>query len=309
MPGLFVFAILMFVIFVVAALVALFTRKSYKASKASRYETKLTAPVAAAVAGVALLVAVLATVFSSFNAVGTYDIGVTTSFGRVLGYVGPGAQWVAPWENVSLMDESVQQTDDVLIVRVAGQQTAKADVKLRWRLVPGATDSLFRQYKGNTRNVETALVKPELNVAMNSVYDGYDPILPLSTGAKPGTPDNPTTQQLSDAVKVQLQSKIGTQVEVDTLIVAPLVYDATVTQRINSVLAQTAQTDKAKESVKTAEQQAAAYRQAAAAINSNPMVLVKQCLDEIADGQLNPPAGFSCWPGQGSGIVLPSAGK
>lgn len=242
----------------------------------------------------------------SFNSVGTYDIGVTTSFGKVLSYVGPGAHWIAPWENMVTVDESVQQLDDQLTVRVAGQQTAVADVRLRWQIVPSAVDGLFRQYKGSTQNVGTALVKPELNVAMNSVYDGYDPILPLSTGAKPGTPDNPSTAQLSSQVQAALTARIGQQVKIDTLIVAPLQYDQTVENRINSVLAQTAKTDVANEAIKTAQSQAKANQIAQQALNSNPLVLVQQCMNAIADGQLNPPAGFSCWPGSGSGVVIPS---
>jgi hypothetical protein len=202
------------------------------------------------------------------------------------------------------MDESTQTVNDTVTVRVSGQQTATAEVKLRVQLVPSATDSLFRQYKGNTQNVILALVEPELNVAMNGVYDGYDPILPLSTGAKPGTPDNPTTQQLSDAVKAKLKAAIGTQVSVNTLVVQPLRYDQTVENRINSVLAQTAKTDVAKQSEQTAAAQAAANKLLQQ--NITPLTLVQQCMNSIADGQLNPPAGFSCWPGQSSGVVIPS---
>lgn len=297
MPLLFIFAIFCFAVLAVCVITAVACRK----------DTQSGGFIGGVLVGIfALIGGCLSMIFSSFNSVGTYDIGVTTSFGRVISYVGPGPHWIAPWENMSLMDESVQTVDDSLTVRVAGQQTAQADVKLRVQLKPSATDSLFKQYKGNTQNVISALVKPELNVAMNSVYDGYDPILPLSTGAKPGTPDNPTTQQLSDQVKSQLIAAIGGQVTVDTLIVEPLQYDQTVTDRINSVLAQTAQTDKAREAVKTAQQQAAANRTLQSSLSDNPMVLVNKCLDEISDGQLTPPAGFSCWPGQGSGVVIPS---
>jgi hypothetical protein len=251
-----------------------------------------------------LVGAFLATMACSFNPVGTYDIGVTTSFGKVISYVGPGANWIPPWDNMSLMDESVQTVNDSLTVRVAGQQTAQATAKLRVQLVPSATDSLFKQYKGNTQNVITALVQPELNVAMNSVYDGYDPILPLSTGAKPGTPDNPTTAQLSARVKAALTAAIGTQVKVDTLVVQPLAYDQAVEHRISTVLSQTAKTDVAKQSIITAQDQAKANK--ALQQNVTPLTLVQQCMTAISDGQLNPPAGFSCWPGSGSGVVIPS---
>lgn len=305
MPGLFIFSIILGVIALACIVIGGFCWLAGSGSDGN--EDVLSGGIFATAVGVFLGIGTVVCVLaSSFNSVGTYDIGVTTSFGRVLSYVGPGAHWIAPWENMSLMDESVQTIDDSLTVRVAGQQTAQAEVKLRVQLQPKATDSLFKQYKGNTANVMSALVKPELNVAMNSVYDGYDPILPLSTNARPGTPDNPTTAQLSSQVKSQLIAAIGTQVKVDTLIVEPLQYDQTVTDRINQVLSQTAQTDKAREAVNTAQQQAKANQVLQASLSSNPLVLVNKCLDEISDGQLNPPAGFSCWPGQGSGVVIPS---
>jgi regulator of protease activity HflC (stomatin/prohibitin superfamily) len=301
MPGLFIFAIILAVVGLLGVglygAVKLFAPADDPDAKGFRR--------GAMGFGMFFLVgALFATLASSFNSVGTYDIGVTTNFGKVISYVGPGAHWIAPWENMSLMDESVQTVNDTITVRVAGQQTAQATVRLRVQLVPSATDALFKQYKGNTQNVINALVEPELNVALNGVYDGYDPILPLSTDAAPGTVDNPTTGQLSARVKSALTTAIGTQVKVDTLVVQPLRYDQTVENRINTVLAQTAKTDVAKQSIVTAEDQARANK--ALQQNVTPLTLVQQCMTAIADGQLNPPAGFSCWPGSGSGVVIPS---
>lgn len=300
MPGIFIFAI-------IVAILAVISFAGYAIAKVAAPGDDDAIAFRRTAAGFGagfILLAGLLTLISSFNSVGTYDIGVTTNFGKVISYVGPGAHFIAPWNNMALMDESVQPSNETLTVRVAGQQTAQATVKLRWQLLPSATDALFRQYKGNTQNVGTALVLPQLNVAMNSVYDGYDPILPLSTNAKPGTPDNPTTGQLSARVKAALVASIGTQVKIDTLIVQPLQYDQTVENRINSVLAQTAKTDVAKQSVITATDQAQANK--ALQQNVTPLTLVQQCMTAISDGQLNPPAGFSCWPGQGSGVVIPS---
>ena len=300
MPGLFIFAIGAGILFVLSGGIAVIAGLAGREND----DAVGVAISAGVISVVCLFAAVLSTIFSSFNSVGTYDIGVTTSFGRVISYVGPGPHWIAPWENMVKVDESVQQTNDELTVRVAGQQTAVANVRLRWQIIPSATDSLFKLYKGSTQNVGTALVTPELNVAMNSVYDGYDPILPLSTGAKPGTPDNPSTAQLSSQVQAALEAKIGSQIKIDTLIVQPLKYDQTVENRINSVLAQTAKTDVAKQSIITAQDQAAANK--ALQQNVTPLTLVQQCMTAISDGQLNPPAGFSCWPGSGSGVVIPS---
>lgn len=301
MPGLFVLAMLMAVITVIAVVAFWLSLGGASGSDEEGFHFA-----AGVVGGIFFVGTVLAVFFSSFNSVGTYDIGVTTNFGKVISYVGPGAHFIAPWDNMVTVDESVQQTDDTLTVRVAGQQTAQAEVRLRWQVVPAAVDSLFKQYKGSTANVGSALVIPSLNVAMNSVYDGYDPILPLSTGAKPGTPDNPSTAQLSSQVEQALNARIGTQVKVSTLIVQPLRYDQTVENRINSVLAQTAKTDVAKQSVITAQDQASANK--ALQQNVTPLTLVQQCMTAISDGQLNPPAGFSCWPGSGSGVVIPSGG-
>lgn len=297
MPFLFILAIIFAVGLVICVAAALLLRGGDEDIVSARHWS-------VGLGVVALVASVLCVIFSSFNSVGTYDIGVTTNFGKVISYVGPGAHFIPPWDNMVKVDESVQNTDDTLTVRVAGQQTAQADVRLRWQIVPSATDTLFKLYKGSTANVGTALVTPELNQAMNSVYDGYDPILPLSTGAKAGTPDNPSTAQLSAEVQQALDAKIGTEIKVDTLIVQPLKYDQTVENRINSVLAQTAKTDVAKQSVITAKSQAEANK--ALQQNVTPLTLVQQCMTAISDGQLSPPAGFSCWPGSGSGVVIPS---
>jgi regulator of protease activity HflC (stomatin/prohibitin superfamily) len=311
MPALFVLAIV-FAIFTLICLATALATKKHKGTTTSYGEMAggaVAHVVSWVLVGVFGLAIVLSVFFSSFNSVGTYDTGVTTSFGKVISYVGPGAHFIPPYENMALMDESVQTIDDTLTVRVAGQQTAQADVKLRVQLIPSATDSLFKQYKGNTQNVITALVKPELNVAMNGVYDGYDPILPLSTGAKAGTPDNPTTQQLSNAVKAALTAAIGSQVKVNTLIVQPLKYDQTVENRINSVLAQTAKTDVAKQAEITAQAQAAANNTIQASLAQNPLVIANNCVNGLIDGQITNEPGFSCYPTSGSSVVIPAAGK
>ena len=302
MPGLFVFALILVALSLIVGAVCIIA--GVYGHKQDSEDAVATAVFTGILSFVFFIGGGLAIIFSSFNSVGTYDIGVTTSFGKVISYVGPGAHWIAPWENMVTIDESIQQTNDELTVRVAGQQTAVANVKLRWQIIPSATDVLFKQYKGSTANVGSALVIPELNVAMNSVYDGYDPILPLSTGAKAGTPDNPSTAQLSAQVQAALESKIGSQIKIATLIVQPLKYDQTVENRINSVLAQTAKTDVAKQSVITAQNQAAANK--VLQQNVTPLTLVQQCMTAISDGQLTPPAGFSCWPGSGSGVVIRS---
>jgi len=259
------------------------------------------------VAGAFAGLAVLLTLLSSWNPVPTQDIGIVTSFGQPVGHLGAGANWTAPWDQVTQMDEAYQVTDDTFTVRIAGGQTAQATVQIRWQVAPQAADSVFRNYKNSTSGVESGLLTPELNAATNAALDGYDPLTPLATGAPAGSPSNPSTTQLAQQIGQALTPRLGGDVRVVTLVLKPLVYDATVQNRINAVLAQVAQTDVAQQSVKTAQAQADANKIAEASLAQNPLVLVQQCFNGLADAKFTLPAGSSCWPGQGSGVVIPAS--
>ncbi len=295
MPGTFLFAI----IFAVIAVAALAVR---------RFAAADARPGLAVVGGIFGGLAVILTVVSSYNPVGTRDVGVVTSFGRLAGHVGPGINWTAPWETVTSIDDSYQLTDETFTVRIAGGQTAQATVLVRWNAAPPAADDIFANFK-TTAGMDSGLLRPELNVATNTVLDGYDPLTPLATGAQPGTPGNPSTSQLGAQIETALQQRVRGDINIKTLVLKPLAYDPTVQARINSVTNQVAKTDVAQQAEKTASAQAAANKALQAGLVNNPLVLVQQCMSAIADGQLKPPAGFTCWPGQGSGVVIPSAGK
>lgn len=296
MPGTFLFAIIF-----AAIAVLVFAARFFAEDDSKTGVTVLS--------GLPGVIAVCLTIASCWNPVPTQDIGIVTSFGQPLGHLGAGANWTAPWDQVTDMDEAIQVTDSTFTVRIAGGQTAQATIQARWRISANAADDVFRNYKNSTSGVENGLLTPELNASANSVLDGYDPLTPLATGAAAGTPGNPTTTQLATQIQSTLTGRVGADVQIITLVLKPLVYDSTVQDRINSVLAQTAKTDVAKQSELTAQAQARANQIAESALSSNPLVLVQQCMNAIADGQLTPPAGFSCWPGSGSGVVIPSAGS
>lgn len=249
------------------------------------------------------------TLASSWNPVPTQDIGIVTSYGQPVGHLNPGFNLTPPWEQVTDMDEAYQVTDATFTVRIAGGQTAQATVQVRWQVNPAASDAVFKNYKNSTSGVENGLLLPELNAATNTALDGYDPLTPIATGAAAGSAGNPTTTQLAAEIVTALTPRLDKSVLVRTLVLKPLVYDETVQARINSVLTQTAKTDVAKQAIVTAQAQATANRIAEASLaHTGVLTLVQQCMNAISDGQFNPPAGFSCWPGQGSGIVVPAAG-
>lgn len=315
MPGTFLFAIIFAVIAIACAVARVPAKSAAKAaaeasaSARRQYDDDLV-PVPAILLGVAAFfgaLAVVLTIVSTWNPVPTQDIGIVTSFGQPTGHLGAGAHFTAPWDQVTDMDEAYQVTDETFTVRIAGGQTAQATVQLRWQVAPLAADSVFRNFKNSTSGVENGLLTPELNAATNAVLDGYDPLTPIATGAPAGTPANPSTTQLAAQIQQGLIPRLDGDVLVRTLVLRPLVYDGTVQDRINSVLAQTAKTDVAKQSELTAQAQAKANQIIEQSVSNSPLVLVQQCMNAIADGQFTPPAGFSCWPGQGSGVVIPSA--
>lgn len=253
---------------------------------------------------------------SSFNTVGTQNIGIVTSFGKPVGHVGNGAVWVAPWEQVTDMDEAIQVSDyeggNCLTVRIADQQTACVNAKVRWRILPGDADSLFRNYKNSTAGVENGLLTPEIQNVANTVFDGYDPVGLLNSSIPQGRPGNPTVPQLGQQVEQQLAAKISAQVEIVSLFMPNIQYDSTVQARLNAVLSQKAETLVAQQQEQTANAQAAANRSLQASVSNDPNVLVSKCLDllgQMLKQNMTPPAGFSCWPGGSSVGVIASAAK
>jgi regulator of protease activity HflC (stomatin/prohibitin superfamily) len=314
MPETLIFAIVLAVIAVVCAgarvpVKRVVTVSAERTSAVRRPYDDDPVPAPAILLGAAVFFAVFAAVMvlvSSFNPVGTRDIGVVTSFGRLAGHLGPGINFTAPWDYVTSIDDSYQVTDDTFTVRIAGGQTAQATVQLRWDANAAAADDIFRNYK-TTAGLEAGLLTPELNAATNAVLDGYDPLTPLASGAAAGTPGNPSTTQLGTQIQSALAARTGQDISIATLVLKPLVYDPTVQARINSITNQVAKTDVAKQSELTAQAQAAANKDLEANLADNPLVLVQQCMSGLNDGDITPVAGFSCWPGSNSGIVIPSA--
>ena len=310
MQGLFIFAIILGVITVGLSAASLATRKvrAERDHVGGLTDSAFTARIVHIGAWFFLGFTLIVLFFCSANPVGTRDIGVVTSFGRLDGHVGPGlnAFSAPPWDSLTTIDDSYQLTDETFKVRIAGGQTADATVQVRWNATVPAADDIFGNYK-TTKGMEKGLLDPELNKATNTALDGYDPLNAIASGAKSGTPDNPNTAQLGEAIQTLLEQEVGADIDIRTFNLQPLVYDAAVTAQINAASAQKAKTVVAQLAEDTATAQAAANKALAVNLADNPLVLVQQCMTAISNGTFKPPAGFSCWPGSGSGVVIPAA--
>ena len=248
--------------------------------------------------------------------VSTKNVGVTTEFGRPVGTLENGLHFKLPWQSVTELDGAIQ-TDthkgdgsepDVRgpasEIRIGNQSIAKVDNSIRWRIRPDRADELFRDYR-DFDNIRESLVTRELNAALNEVFSSYDPLTP--TGDREvGSPD---LDEFGEQVTLRLQERIGDQIEVINVIIPLVRFDDSTQSRINAYQAEIGNTRVAEQKQQTAEAEAKANQMLAQSVSNDPNVLVSKCLDTLADmveAEQQVPAGFSCWPGGGSALVVPS---
>jgi regulator of protease activity HflC (stomatin/prohibitin superfamily) len=265
-------------------------------------------------AGSALL-GILLLAGSCVTQVTTKNVGVVTSFGRPVGALGNGLHLKAPWHKVTEFDAAVQ-TDShkgkdtgstCTDIRIGNQSVACVDNSVRWRIVQDSADDLYRDYR-EFDNVRDSLVTRELDAALNEVFADYDPLAGVDTN---GASTAPSLDELSDEVTTRLRDKVGNQVEVLSVIIPLVSFDKTTQDKINDYQAELANTRIARQKQQTADAQAEANRKLSGSVSNDPNVLVSRCFDvlaEMVNAKEPVPAGFTCWPGGGTGVVIPSAG-
>lgn len=298
-------------------------------SKSDYEDAELAHTVAKWVAIACFGLAVFLQITSSVVMVPTKEVGVVTEFGKPVGELSNGIHLVAPWQDVTNLDAAIQ-TDSVVddrkskectstAVRLANQSTACVDNSIRWRIKQDAADELFRDYR-SFDNIRDSLVTRELNSALNSVMLRFNPLSTLigtaentEEGEKAGEAEgevNLTT--LAKEVQHEMQEEIGDQIQVLSVIIPFAGYDSKTQEKINLFQAALANTKIATQEEKTALHEANANKNLAASVSKDPNVLVSKCLgilDNMVKDNRPIPAGFSCWPGGGTGVVLPAASR
>lgn len=274
-------------------------------------------------------VAVLAAVtllFASITTISTKNLGVLTTFGKPSGYLSNGLHWKAPWANVTELNDAVQTdtyasdggttgkqqggaTDTCINVRIARQATACVNVSIRWQIKEVGVDYLFRNFKDNA-TIQDNVVLRDLQQAMNEKFTAYDPLGIDANGNSTNEPLSATDKDnLSSDVQHQMAAEIGQYIDVQSVIIPLLNFDAATQDRINQLQQQVALTRIAQQAQQTAIAQAAANKALAASVSADPNVLVSKCLDILQDavskGQALP-AGFSCFGGASASVAVPS---
>lgn len=260
---------------------------------------------------------ILLLVLSSFTVVNTRHIGVVTTFGRPTDTLSNGIHMKWPWQKVPELDASIQTdtyagdgggegTDSPCTdIRIGNQSTACVDNTIRWRIAEAEGDALYRDYRGMDR-IRNSVVTRELNASLNQVLGEFNPLDAVSSGSSEGLPN---LGQLAEEVEADMVERVGERIEVDSITIPLIRYDDNTQRRLNEYQAEIANTRIAEQRELTAEAQARANNELSDSVSNAPNVLVSRCLETLADmveaGQ-RVPAGFSCWPGGQSAIIVPS---
>lgn len=305
LPWFFVLTILAFLVLIVALI----------CKKAAKTEEGVSA--AKWVVGFAVVATILFLVLSSLTVVGTRRIGVVTSFGRPNDTLSNGIHLKWPWEKVPELDASIQ-TDTYADegggnndgrctdIRIGNQSTACVDNTIRWRIVESEGDALYRDYRDMDR-IRDSVVTRELNAALNQVLGGFNPLDAVSAENAEGLAN---LGDLSADVLEDMRARVEGRIEVLSITLPLIRYDDNTQRRLNEFQAEIANTRIAEQRELTAEAQARANNELSDSVSNAPNVLVSRCFDtlaEMVEARQPVPAGFTCWPGGQSAIVVPSA--
>lgn len=259
------------------------------------------------------VVAAVVIVAACVTVVGTKQVGVVTVFGKPQGTLSNGLHFKLPWEKVTEFDAAIQTDshtgESCTSVRIGNQSTACADNSIRWRIVPTAADDLYQDYK-DFDNVRDSLVTRQLNSAINEVFDDYDPLNTLDTEGELNQGD--ALVDLSAEVQSTLEDNIDSQIEVLSVIVPLVRFDGPTEEKISQYQQAIADTRIASQRKLTATEEADANTILSDSVSNDPNVLVSKCYDlltAMSKAGQPVPAGFSCWPGGGSGVVIPAVTK
>jgi regulator of protease activity HflC (stomatin/prohibitin superfamily) len=261
------------------------------------------------------VIAGLLIIGSQVAIVGTKKVGVVTTFNKPVGTMDNGLHHKWPWQKVHELDGAIQTDNHLcnggpeapgtgILARIGNQSVACMDVNVRWRIKQQHADALFRDYRGFD-HIRDSLVTRDLTKSVNAAFSDYNPLGNLS--ANSGAPV-PALDEFGETVREALINDIGDQIEVLSVFIPIVHHDKQTQSKINQYQAAKADTRIALQKVQTAQNDAKANKALADSISKDPNVLVSKCLDLVNKG-VALPAGFTCWPGGGNGVVIPGGGK
>lgn len=154
------------------------------------------------------------------------NVGIVTEFGAPTGRTtGAGLKFTWPWQKIADFDASLQTENNIgnpgcTNVRIGSLATACVENRIQWRVRPEAAPKLWRDYKGNFDSLKNNFVKNQQQLALNAVFATYNPLSQVNLQTGQVGFDG---AKLSEDLKKQLVTYMGTDIEVVTVSV-PLVH-------------------------------------------------------------------------------------
>jgi regulator of protease activity HflC (stomatin/prohibitin superfamily) len=245
--------------------------------------------------------------FTLVATVGPSDVGIKTSFGHVDGDIGPGIHLVAPWQTVTIWDDSIQQTQftgkNCLQIRIAGQQSACLDVNIFWKDNPAGSDNQFRSYRTFSRVANAYTSRSVITRFFNNVFERFNPVAEVAAGTTSGT----TVSSLAEQVLANTRHSYAGTIYIQTLSAGQIKYDSQVESALSSVIKAKANTAVALQNEQTAKDQRVANQDEQTALT--PQVVQQNCLNmtqtQLQAGNMLP-QGWNCMGASSVGVL---AGK
>ncbi|NUS02020.1 MAG: hypothetical protein HOV97_05585 [Nonomuraea sp.] len=275
--------------------------------------------------------ALLLLLFTSFTQVHAKEIGVGVSFGRPVSEYDAGLHFKPFWQSVTKINETVYtdtyggNTKDAMKavpVRLGDGNPATVDTTIRWHVNPDAVDYIYATYRSDdpADQLRTAVVDTQYQAVVNNVFGSFNPTSviqdvnlkdPLQASrALNFSPDyTQMAKDINDQMLASVKDAEGTPlVVIDKVTVAGINYSDATEKRIEGLVQQAAKTQQAVQLEATNIALADANSKLSNSLSGEDgvKVLVQQCLQDLADGKFDAPAGFSCWPGAGSSVVIPA---
>jgi len=271
-----------------------------------------------------ILVAAIVIMISSLTAVQSKFVGVGETFGKVESRTyNPGLNWKAPWTKIHQIDATVQTDqyngDSAIVVKTGDGMETHVSLANRWRINPEAAGTIYQDYRSNdpTDSFRKAVIDQNLKSVVQAVLASYNPIEKLQESGQGTTSLSfmPDVVALGNEIQQKLDASIAKTdaglplATIISVTVSGIKWSDATQAKIDAFNTEVANTRVATQREQTAKAEAAANEALANSIRNDPNVLVSKCLDTVqaaVDKGYALPAGFSCWPGGGTGVVIPS---
>ena len=255
---------------------------------------------------VLLFFAIILLGLSMFVAVQPKQVGVVTNFGRISDTtLSAGPHIKAPWSKVTQIDATVQTDeyhgDSCITVVLADKNTACVSATNRWAVDKENAHNVFADFRSSdpTESLRDAVVSTQFKAAVNDVFGSYD-------ATQEDKPDYAgMARQIEDKMVAATGGLIDMESVNDSVTISYIKPSDKLQAKIENIQAQEAKTRIAEEALATAKKQAEANKALSDSISNDPNVLVAQCIEGLLEGSITNQPGFSCWPGGGSGVVIP----